>query len=85
MNTSEALNLMQQAVAVAIKLSAPILIISMVIGIVISIFQAATQIHEQTITFVTKLLAIALILLMTGSWMMETMIDFFNRVFEMML
>lgn len=82
MTISSVMDVMQGALVVAIKAAAPLLIISMVIGLVISIFQAATQIHEQTITFVPKLFAIALILLLLGPWMMETMSDFFRYIFE---
>jgi flagellar biosynthetic protein FliQ len=54
----------------------------MVLGIIVAIFQAATQIHEQTLTFVPKLLAVALLLLLLGSWMMTLMDDFFNMIFD---
>lgn len=60
------------------------LIISIVIGLVISILQAATQIHEQTLTFVPKLVAIALILLITGPWMMNVLPDFTIHLFGLM-
>lgn len=82
---SEVLGIMQTAMVVAVKLSGPILILSMLIGILISILQAATQIHEQTITFVPKLLIIAIILLATGSWMLEVLQDFTAQIFAMML
>lgn len=85
MTSGEALSVMQSAVMVAAKISAPILIISIFIGLVISIFQAATQIHEQTITFVPKLIAIAIVLLICGSWMMETLADFTKQIFNLML
>ena len=85
MTNSEAIMLMQAALIVATKISAPILLISMAVGLVISIFQAATQIHEQTITFVPKLMLIALILLLTGGAMLEMMQDFCMYIFELML
>ncbi len=85
MTNSEAIMLMQAALIVATKISAPILLISMAVGLVISIFQAATQIHEQTITFVPKLILIALILLLTGGAMLEMMQDFCMYIFELML
>ena len=85
MTNSEALMLMQSALIVATKLSAPILLISMAVGVVISIIQAATQIHEQTITFVPRLILISLILLLTGGTMLEMMQDFCYEIFEMML
>ena len=83
MTTSEITEVLQAAMVAALKLSAPILIVSVVLGLVVSIFQAATQIHEQTLTFVPKLVAIALILVILGPWMMETMNDFTRYIFTM--
>lgn len=68
---------------VALKLAAPMLIISIVIGLVVAVFQAATQIHEQTLTFVPKILAIALMLLILGSWMFSVLSDFTNKLFSL--
>lgn len=85
MTNSEAIMLMQAALIVATKISAPILLISMGVGLIISIFQAATQIHEQTITFVPKLILIALIMLLTGGAMLQSMQDFCKYIFELML
>ena len=85
MVTSEALGLMQQAISLAIKLAAPLLLVSMAVGLLIAILQAATQIHEQTITFVPKLLLLGLIILAAGPWMMRQLMDFLLRVFEVML
>lgn len=84
MSTAEAMDIMREALVIALKLSAPVLILSMAIGILISILQAATQIHEQTITFVPKLLVIALVCLFTGSWMMQTMQEFTQKLFILM-
>lgn len=81
MTQGQVMDVFQQAMLVAIKLAAPMLIISIVIGLLVAIFQAATQIHEQTLTFVPKILAIALLLLTTGSWMMNMLGDFMNRLF----
>ncbi len=84
MTTAEAMDIMREALVIAMKLSAPVLLLSMAIGILISILQAATQIHEQTITFVPKLLVIALVCLFTGSWMMQTMQEFTQELFILM-
>jgi len=78
-------SLMYEMFGAAVKLSGPVLVVSMIIGILISILQAATQIHEQTITFVPKLLVVGLILLMMGSNMMKTLSDFTIHVFNTML
>ncbi|WP_027400157.1 flagellar biosynthesis protein FliQ [Anaerovorax odorimutans] len=85
MTEMEVLSVMQSSILVATKLAAPILLLSMIIGLIISIIQAATQINEQTITFVPKLFLIALILLLAGSWMLQTMSDFTKDIFRMML
>lgn len=84
MGIESALTVMHEATVLAIKLAAPMLVLSMLVGLLISIFQAATQIHEQTITFVPKLLVIAIVLLAAGSWMMELLKDFTNQIFQMM-
>jgi flagellar biosynthetic protein FliQ len=78
-------SLMYEMFGAAVKLAGPVLVVSMIIGILISILQAATQIHEQTITFVPKLLVVGLILLMMGSNMMKTLSDFTIHVFNIML
>ena len=85
MTNSQAIEVIHSALLVAVKLSAPILLVSMGVGVIISIFQAATQIHEQTITFVPKLLIIALICLVSGNWMLQTMQDLAKQFFAMML
>ena len=85
MTISEVMDVFQQALLVALKIAAPVLLVSIVIGLVISIFQAATQINEQTLTFVPKLLAIAAVLIILGPWMLEVMIDFTKYIFEMAL
>ena len=66
-----------------LQIAEPLLIISMIVGICISIIQAATQIHEQTITFVPKLLVIGLILVFGGGRMMEALSNFTIRIFEL--
>lgn len=82
MDQAEIISVLREAVFVALKLSAPILIVSIVLGLVVSILQAATQVHEQTLTFVPKIIAIALILLFLASWMNTTIIDFTQKIFD---
>ena len=83
MTTAEITDVMYQLFVLTAQLAGPVLIISMVVGIVISIIQAATQIHEQTITFVPKLLVIGVILVFTGGSMLQTLQDFTVRIFQM--
>lgn len=78
-------DILQTAVVVTAKVSAPVLLLSMAVGILIAIFQAATSIQEQTLTFVPKLIIIAIILVMSGSWIMATMVDFTEAIFAAML
>lgn len=66
-----------------LQLGGPVLVVSMAVGIIISILQAATQIHEQTLTFVPKLLVIAIILVFTGSNMLQSLQDFTKEVFAL--
>ena len=75
MTQGEVMAVFQEALLVALKLAGPLLVVSIVIGLVVAIFQAATQIHEQTLTFVPKVLVIALMLIAMGSWMMTLMND----------
>ena len=82
MTQGEVLAVFQEALLVAMKISAPLLIASIAIGLVVAIFQAATQIHEQTLTFVPKVLVIALMLIVLGSWMMTMMDDLVQRLFQ---
>lgn len=84
MTQGQVMAVFQEAMLVALKLAAPMLVISIVIGLMVAIFQAATQIHEQTLTFVPKILAIALLLLATGSWMMRLLGDLMNKLFVLM-
>lgn len=85
MNISQVMEVMQSAAGVALKVSTPILLLSLIIGLVIAVFQAATQIHEQTLTFVPKLLITAILLIALGPWMMEVMSDFVYYVFDLMI
>ena len=71
-----ALDLMRSAFMTTIKASAPILIIAMVVGLIISILQATTQVQEQTLTFVPKMIAVLLSLILLGTFMMNTLIAF---------
>jgi flagellar biosynthesis protein FliQ len=79
------LDLARDAISITIKLSAPVLLIGLAVGLIVSIFQATTQIQEQSLHFVPKILAMLLTLLLFGSWMMTTMKEFTMRMYEGML
>lgn len=83
MTTSEITDVMYQLFVLAVQLAGPVLIISMMVGIVISIIQAATQIHEQTLTFLPKLVVIGVILVINGSNMLRALQDFTRQIFDM--
>ncbi len=83
MSASEISDLMYEFFILTVQLAGPVLVISMLVGVLISIIQAATQIHEQTITFVPKLLVIGLILVFTGSSMLQSLQDFTLKIFQM--
>lgn len=72
----------RQAIEVTLLISAPMLVTALVIGLIISIFQAATQINEATLQFVPKLVVMFLVLLLAGPWMMQYLIDYIQRLFE---
>lgn len=72
----------QQAVELTLMISAPLLLSALVIGLVVSIFQAATQINEMTLSFIPKLLGLFLVLIWTGPWMINTMVDYIQRLFS---
>lgn len=76
------MEIMTEALFTAFKMALPLLLVSVLVGLIIAVFQAATQVHEQTLTFVPKLIAIGLVLLILGPWMMEIAGDFFVNLFE---
>ena len=82
MSNVQVLDVMYQALQLMMRLSLPFLIISMAVGVLVAIFQAATQINEQTITFVPKLLAILGLLVVLGSSMLVMLQDFIRTIFE---
>lgn len=74
--------LFREAFYTTLLVSAPVLVVSLVVGLVISVFQAATSIQEFTITFVPKLIAVAVVLVLTLPWMMDLMISFTVNLFH---
>ena len=81
MDITTVTGVLREAVSVALKLGGPMLILSMLVGVVIAIFQAVTQIHEQTISFMLKLIVVILILLIGGTWMLTTLQDYTKEIF----
>ena len=83
MDTTTVTGVLREAVSVALKLGGPMLILSMLVGVMIAIFQAVTQIHEQTISFMLKLIVVILILLIGGTWMLTTLQDYTKEIFAL--
>lgn len=81
MTPQTVLSIGQQALELTMLLSAPLLGAALITGLVVSIFQAATQINEMTLSFIPKLLAIFAALVATGPWMLTIMTDFMRRLF----
>jgi len=81
MGSQAVLTLVQQALFVTVLVSAPLLLTALVVGLVVSIFQAATQINEMTLSFIPKLLAMFAVLVLVGPWMLTTMVDYVQRLF----
>jgi flagellar biosynthesis protein FliQ len=73
-----------QTMTMAAKVSAPILLTALLVGFLISLFQAATQIQEQTLSFVPKMIAVAIALLVTGNWVLNEMVTFTQSLFDML-
>lgn len=82
MDADTAMRLLAEALIAAVKISAPFLVATLVVGLLISILQVVTQIQEMTLTFVPKLIAVGLVCLLFGSWMIATMVEFATRMFE---
>ena len=72
----------RQAVEMTLMMAGPLLLAALVIGLIVSIFQAATQINEQTLSFIPKLVGIFLTLILAGPWMLQMMVDYIRRLFE---
>ena len=84
MDTGMITDVMRDAVGVVIKLGGPMLVLSMLAGVLIAIFQAVTQIHEQTIGFILKVVIVVGVLLIAGGWMLTTLQDYTREVFDLM-
>lgn len=79
------LDVMREVIWIAIKIGGPMLIASMAVGVVVAIFQAATQIHEQSFSFIPKLILIISFLLIGGNWMLNTTKEFTRMIFRYMV
>ncbi|CAM2813264.1 flagellar biosynthesis protein FliQ [Helicobacter burdigaliensis] len=78
------MNLAIETYKITLILSLPMLLVGLVVGLLISIFQATTQINEMTLTFVPKILAVIVVIIFTMPWMLNMLMDFTIRIFDMM-
>lgn len=85
MDQNQVIDVLRQGVWVTLKIGSPMLVLSMLIGIVVAIFQAATQIHEQSLTFLPKLLLIVACLLIGGNWMLMNLQEYTRMIFSLMI
>jgi len=85
MSIDDVITLGQKMVEIALIVGTPVLLITFVVGIVVSIFQAATQIHEMTLTFIPKILATLLAVYIFGSWMFIKLIEYTKENFQYLL
>lgn len=81
MDAGQALSVLLDVLLTSALVSAPMLITILVVGLVISILQVATQIQEMTLTYVPKLIALILVAMLLGSWMLSTLVEFARRMF----
>lgn len=76
------ITLVQKAIEVTVMISAPMLLVALIVGLIVSIFQAATQINEMTLSFIPKLLSMIAVMVLAGPWMTETMMDYIIRLYS---
>jgi flagellar biosynthetic protein FliQ len=81
MTPESVMTLGRNAMEVTLMVSAPLLLVALIIGLVVSIFQAATQINEQTLSFIPKLVGVFVALVIAGPWMLSVMLDYMRQVF----
>ena len=82
MQAQQVLTIGQQALQMLLVVSAPVLLVVLVVGLVVSVFQAATQLNEATLSFVPKIIAAVVVLVVAGPWMLTTLVDYLRRVLQ---
>ncbi|GAA4015077.1 flagellar biosynthesis protein FliQ [Actimicrobium antarcticum] len=81
MTPESVMSMGRQAMEVMLMVAAPLLMVALVIGLIVSIFQAATQINEQTLSFIPKLVGVFVTLVVAGPWMLSIMLDYMRQIF----
>lgn len=85
MDTTQVTQVLRESILVALKIGGPILILCMLVGVVVAILQAVTQINEQSISFLLKLIVVILVLFLGGGWMLNILLDYTRYLFTLML
>lgn len=80
MSSADVITIARETVWVIVKTAVPVLLVSMIVGLIISLFQTLTSIQEQTLTFVPKLIAILVALMVMGTWMLNEIVAFMNTL-----
>ena len=82
MNDLQVVDVARDAIWTGTLVAGPILLVVLLVGVVVGIFQAATSINEMTLSFLPKLIAVTLVFLVLGSWQLKILVDFARRIFE---
>jgi len=82
MDAQQVFTIGQQALLMLLMVSAPVLLAALAVGLLVSVFQAATQISEQTLSFVPKILAAVAVLAIAGPWMITTLVEYLQRMLQ---
>ena len=82
MDQNTVVNLASQAMTLALKLGGPMLLVGLVVGLVVSLFQAVTQIQEQTLTFIPKVVGLAVLIVVLGPWMLEQLVSYTENLYN---
>jgi flagellar biosynthetic protein FliQ len=82
MNPDTVMSLGSRALEITLMLAAPLLLVALITGLIVGAFQAATQINEQTLSFIPKLIAMALALVIAGPWMLKVLVSYTRELFE---
>jgi flagellar biosynthetic protein FliQ len=81
MTNQTVLTIAQEALQITVIVSAPLLLTALLVGLLVSVFQAATQINEMTLSFIPKLLAMFVVLIVCGQWILSTLVDYMQRLY----
>lgn len=83
MDKTQVIDVFVDAIKTILMLASPMLIVALLVGLIVAVFQATTQIQEQTLAFVPKIMAILLVTMFSATWIINSLIEFTNRIFDM--